>query len=139
MRVWISHKNKVISTWNIIFDEYTFFDDKSESLFLQIIIKINNLIIKIRLLEVQTTNKYFFEKDEKILKFSFDSENNEKSDTEKIIMFNEKKNYKLVRILEDILLTLSFFKINIEITFHVQLLIRINNQHQTDKKNSVVL
>jgi len=91
------------------------------------------------LLEVQTTNKYFFEKDEKILKFSFDSENNEKSDTEKIIMFNEKKNYKLVRILEDILLTLSFFKINIEITFHVQLLIRINNQHQTDKKNSVVL
>ena len=63
------------------------------------------------------------------MKSSFNLKNDEKSDTEKIIIFNKKKNYKLIRILENILLTLLFFKINIEITFHVQFLIKMNNQY----------
>ena len=69
------------------------------------IIKMNNFITKIRLLEIQITNKYFFEKNFEILKFLFDSENDEKLNTEKIITFNEKKNYELIKILK---ITYSF-------------------------------
>ncbi len=98
------------------------------------IIKMKSLIIKIRLLKAQTTNEYLLEEDEKILKLSFNSENDEKSDNKKIIIFNEKKDYKLVRTLEDILLILSSFKVDVEITFHIQLLIRMNDQHH-DKKD----
>ena len=43
-RVWISHKDEVIFTQNVIFDEHTYFDDKSESLFSQMIVKMNSLI-----------------------------------------------------------------------------------------------
>jgi len=82
------------------------------------IVKMNSLIIKVRLSEAQIINKYLLKEDEKILKSLFDSEN-EKSDTEKIIIFNKKKDYKLVRTLEDILLILSFFKINIKVIFHI--------------------
>ena len=77
-RVWISYKDEIIFTWDIIFDKHTFFDDKSESLFSQMITKINNLIIKVRLSEVQTTNESLLKEDKKILKFLFDSENDKK-------------------------------------------------------------
>ena len=79
----------------------------------------NSLIIKIRLSEIQTTNKSLLKKDKKILKSSFNLKNNEKSDTEEVITFNKKKDYKLVRILEDTLLILSLFEVDIEITFHI--------------------
>jgi len=91
------------------------------------IAEINNLIIKIRLSKVQIINKYFLEKDEKILKSLFNSENDEKLNIKEIITFNKKKDYELVRILENILLTLSLSEVNVEVTFYIQLLIRINN------------
>ena len=100
------------------------------------IVKMKNLIIKIRLSETQTTNESLLKKDKKILKFTFNSENDEKSDTKEIITFDEKKDYKLVRTLENALLTLSFSEINVKITFHIQLLIRMNDQHQADKRDS---
>ena len=83
------------------------------------IAKMNNLIIKVRLLKAQTTNEHLLKEDEKILKSSFNSENNEKSDNEEIITFDKKENYELVRALEDTLLTSSFFKINVKIIFHI--------------------
>ena len=79
------------------------------------IVKMKSLITKIRLLKTQTTNESLLEEDKKILKYTFDSENNEKSDTEKIIIFDEKKNYKLIRILEDALFISSLFKVNVKI------------------------
>jgi len=82
------------------------------------ITKINSLIIKVRLFKAQTTNKHLLEEDEKILKSSFDSEN-EKLNTEEVIIFNKKKDYKLVRVLENILLMLLFSKVDIEVTFHI--------------------
>ena len=91
------------------------------------IIKMNNLIIKVRLLKAQTTNKYFLEEDEKILKLSFNSKNDEKLNNEKITAFDEKENYELVRILENALLTSLFFKIDVKTAFHIQLLIRMND------------
>ena len=91
------------------------------------IAKINNLITKVRLSEVQTTNESLLKEDEKILKSLFDSENNKKSNTEEVIIFNEKKDYELVRALEDTLLILSFSEIDVKITFHIQLLIRMND------------
>ena len=66
------------------------------------------------------------------MKFTFNSENDEKLNTEKIVTFDEKKNYELVRTLENALLMLSLFEINAEITFHIQLLIRMNDQHKAD-------
>ena len=75
--------------------------------------------MKIRLFEVQTTNKYLLEKDEKILKFTFISENNEKLNTEEIITFDEKKDYKLIRILENTLLTSSLSEVDAETAFHI--------------------
>jgi len=90
------------------------------------IIKINNLIIKIRLSEAQITNEYLLEEDEKILKSLFNSENNE-SDNKKIIIFDKKKDYELVRALEDALLTSLSFKVDVKITFHIQLSVRTNN------------
>ena len=78
-----------------------------------------NLIMKVKLFKIQITNECFFKKNEKILKFIFDSENNEKSNTEEIIIFDKKKNYKLIRTLENALLILSFFKVDVKITFHI--------------------
>ena len=95
-----------------------------------------SLIIKIRLSEAQTTNECLLKEDEKILKSSFDSENNEKSNNEEVITFDKKEDYELVRALEDALLMSLFFEVDVEITFHIQLLIRINNQHKIDQKNS---
>src|SRR5438034_8464918 len=102
------------------------------------IAEMNNLITKVRLLKAQTTNECLLKEDEKILKSSFNSENNEKekSDDEEIITFDEKKDYELVRALEDVLLMSSLFKVDVEAAFHIQLLIRTNDQHQADKKNS---
>src|SRR5205809_576514 len=100
------------------------------------IIKMNSLITKVRLPEAQTTNEHLLEEDEEILKPSFDSENDEKSDNEEVITFDKKEDYKLVRALEDALLMPSSSEVDVEIAFHIQLLIRTNDQHQADKKNS---
>ena len=100
------------------------------------IVKMNSLITKIRLSEAQTTNECLLKEDEKILKSSFNSENDEKSDNEEVITFDKKKDYKLVRALEDVLLTSSSFKVDVEITFYIQLLIRMNNQHKVNKRDS---
>ena len=100
------------------------------------IIKMNSLIIKVKLSEAQITNEYFLEEDEKILKLSFNSENNEKSNNKKVIIFNKKENYKLVRTLKDILLTSSSSEVDVEIAFHIQLPVRTNDQHQADKRDS---
>ena len=83
------------------------------------IIKMKSLIIKVRLSETQIINKHLLKEDEKILKLSFNSKNNKKSDNKKIIIFDEKKDYELVRTLENILLISSIFKIDIEIIFHI--------------------
>ncbi|SRR6266487_390012 len=105
-----------------------------EFLISQIITEMKSLIIKIRLSEAQTTNKCLLKKDEKILKSSFNSENDEKLNNKKIIIFDEKKDYELVRALEDVLLMLLSSEVDIEITFHIQLLIRMNDQHH-DKRD----
>src|SRR5437667_3749091 len=99
------------------------------------IIKMNSLIIKVRLSEAQIINKCLLEEDKKILKSSSDSEDDELN-SEEIITFNEKKDYELVRAIENILLILSFFEVDIKIIFHIQLSVRTNNQHQVDKRNS---
>ena len=62
------------------------------------IAEMKSLIIKIRLSEAQTTNESLLKEDEKILESTFNSENNEKSDTEEVVTFDKKKDYKLVRI-----------------------------------------
>src|SRR5438034_11114623 len=98
------------------------------------IAEMNSLITKIRLSEAQTTNECLLKKDEKILKSSFNSENDEKPDNEEVTAFDEKKDYELVRALEDVLLMSSSFEVDVEITFHIQLLIRINDQHH-DKRD----
>ena len=47
--------------------------------------------MKVRLLKAQTTNESLLKEDEKILKSIFNSENDEKSDTEEVITFDKKK------------------------------------------------
>ena len=93
------------------------------------IAEMNSLITKVRLLKAQTTNECLLKEDEKILKSSFNSENDEKEklNDEEVAAFNKKKDYELVRVLEDILLILSFFKVDVEVTFHIQLSIRTND------------
>ena len=83
------------------------------------IIKINSLIIKVRLSETQIINEYLLEEDEKILKSSFNLENDEKLNIKKVITFDKKKDYKLIRALEDILLISSFSEVNVETAFHI--------------------
>ncbi len=68
---------------------------------------------------MQIINECFLEEDEKILKSTFNSENDKKSDTEKVITFNKKKDYELVRVLENTLLILLFSEINIKIIFYI--------------------
>src|SRR5438034_5575956 len=108
----------------------------SESLFSQMIAEMKNLITKVRLLKAQTTNECLLKEDEKILKSSFNSENDEKSDNEKVIAFDKKEDYELVRALKNTLLISSFSEVDVKITFYIQLLIRTNDQHQADKKDS---
>ena len=91
------------------------------------IAEINSLITKVRLSEAQTTNECLLKEDEKILKSSFNSENDEKSNNKKVITFDKKENYELVRALENTLLTSSSSEVDVKITFYIQLLIRINN------------
>jgi len=81
----------------------------------------NNLVMQVRLFKVQTTNKCLLEEDKKILKSSFNLENNKKPDEEKIASFDKKKDYKLVKALENALITSS--SSNINFTFHMQLLL----------------
>ena len=88
--------------------------------------------MKVRLFKAQATNESLLEEDEKILKSTFDSENNEKSDTEEVAAFDKKKDYKLVRILKNALLMSSLSEVDAEITFYIQLLIRMNDQHKAD-------
>ena len=58
------------------------------------IAEMNSLITKVRLPEAQTTNECLLEEDEKILKSSFNSENNEKLNNKEVTTFDEKKNYE---------------------------------------------
>ena len=82
------------------------------------IVKIKNLITKIRLSETQIINEHLFKEDEKILKSSFNLKNNKKLNNKKIIIF-DKKNYKLIKMLKNALFTLSFSEVNIKFTFHI--------------------
>src|SRR5437773_159120 len=107
-----------------------------KKIFSQMIVEMNSLITKVRLLKAQTTNEHLLKEDEKILKSSFNSENDEKSDNEEVVAFDEKEDYELVRALEDALLMSLFFEVDVEITFHIQLLIRTNDQHQAGKRDS---
>ena len=43
-----------------------------------------------------------------------------------------KKNYELIKALENALFMLSLSKVNAEIAFHIQLLIRMNDQYKAD-------
>src|SRR5438045_773551 len=97
------------------------------------IAEMKSLITKIRLFKAQTTNKSLLKEDEKILKSTFNSENDEKLNTEKVTAFDKKKDYELVRALENALLTLPPSEVDAEATFHIQLLVRMNDQHQADK------
>ncbi len=83
------------------------------------ITEINSFIIKVRLSEVHIINEYFLEENKKILKSTFDSENDKKLNIKKVIIFDKKKNYELVRILENALLTSLFSEINIEYIFYI--------------------
>ena len=91
------------------------------------IAEMKSLITKVRLSEAQITNECLLEEDEKILKSTFNSENNEKLNTEKVVTFDEKKDYELVRALEYALLTSSLSEVDVKITFHIQLSIRTND------------
>ena len=83
------------------------------------IAEMNSLITKVRLLKAQTTNECFLEEDEKILKSTFNSENDEKLNIKEIVTFDKKKDYELVRTLEDTLLISSLFKVDVKVTFHI--------------------
>jgi len=91
------------------------------------IIKMNSFIIKVRLSKAQITNKHLLEEDEKILKSTFNSENDEKLNTEEVIIFDEKENYELVRALEDALFILSSSEVDVKIAFHIQLSVSMND------------
>ena len=87
------------------------------------IAEMNNLVIKIQLLETQITNESLLEEDEKVLKSFYDDE---ESDDEAVKNFNKKKNFELMQTLEKALelFTPSSFKF----TLHIQLPVKSNNQ-----------
>ena len=68
------------------------------------IAKMNNMIVKIQLSEIQITNESFLEEDEKVLESIHhnenENENDEESDDEVIMNFNEKKDFELAQTLE---------------------------------------
>ena len=95
------------------------------------IAEMNSLVIKIQLSETQITNESLLEADEKVLKPIHHDENeneNEEFNDEAVADFNEKKDFELTQTLEKALqlLTSSFS----ESAFHVQLLVKSNNQDQ---------
>src|SRR5438046_8476937 len=92
------HKDKIILTRDVLFDEHIFFDRKSESLSSQLIAKMNTLITKIEISETEVTNKHILKEDEKIMETFFDLD--EKSDNEIIVKFDKKKDFELVKVLE---------------------------------------
>jgi hypothetical protein len=69
------------------------------------------------LFKIQATNKYLLEKNEKILKLSYDNKPNEKSD-ETIVDFDEKEIFELAKILKNTYLI--FLSSNVNFAFHVQ-------------------
>ena len=50
-KVWIPHKGEVMSTRDVIFDEQTYFDDRSEALSPEMIAEMDNLMAHIKLPE----------------------------------------------------------------------------------------
>ena len=96
------------------------------------IAKMKSFITQIRLLKAQVTNKCLLEEDEKILKLSFDLEDDEKSDNKEIASFDKNKDYELAKALENALLMSPLS--DIEIAFHVQL--PLNSQSQANKRDS---
>src|SRR5438034_5784881 len=96
------------------------------------IAEMNNLVIKIQLSEIQITNESFLEENEKVLKSIYhdENENNEESDDEVIMNFNEKKDFELTQTLKKALQLLTSSFSDIKSAFHVQLLLKSNDQNQ---------
>src|SRR5216117_4081075 len=74
-RIWIPHQGKVISTRDVLFDEYTFFNGKSE-ISAEAIPEVDSLLARITLLESHAANESIL-KEEEILEPLVDSEDEE--------------------------------------------------------------
>jgi hypothetical protein len=86
-RVWILHKEVVISTRDVIFDETTFFDNKRTDFLDELIAELDTLIEKIKLPDREARNEAVLEDDE--------------VDIEPIQDFNEVDDLELAKALED--------------------------------------
>ena len=126
-RIWIPHKGEVISTRDVLFDEHTFFNGKSESLSQQMIAEMDSLVARVRLPEAQATNERLLEEDEEVLEPPHEDDE-ETGEEEEIADFNEQEDYELAKTMEEALLTLPPSEAGS--TFHVQF--PVNSTAQTE-------
>ena len=118
-RIWIPHKGEVISTRDVLFDEHTFFNGKSE-VSGQIIAEMDSLVARVRLPEILATNERLLEEDEEVLEPADDLEEESEEPDEGVSAFDEKEDYELARALEEALLTPPPSEVDPETAFHIQ-------------------
>ena len=105
-RVWIPHRGKVISTRDVIFDEGTVFDGKKTHPSEQLIAQMDELVARVSLDASQAMNEKTLEEDEEVLDPECVWQSDESDDDEvQRFDFNEKDDFKLVRAVEEGLIT----------------------------------
>jgi hypothetical protein len=65
-RVWIPHKGIVISTRDVIFDEYTFFTGERLDCSLELILELDTLIEKVKITTVESENESILWEDDEV-------------------------------------------------------------------------
>ncbi|KAM4067474.1 integrase core domain-containing protein [Hirsutella rhossiliensis] len=97
-RIWIPQRRKVISTRDVIFDEFTYFDGKFEQP--QLLPSINDLIQRVEIPEDQKINQEILD-EESELESVFDEDSDEEEEEGQTDPTEEEEEYKRARELEE--------------------------------------
>ena len=107
-RIQILYKGIVISTRDIICNKSIFFNGKRTDLLDKLIAKLDILIKQVKLPESQARNKALLKEDEEILELAIGAESD--NNNEPIQDFNQDKDLKLAKAIEDAYITLPLLE-----------------------------
>jgi hypothetical protein len=103
-RVWIPHKGIVISTRDVIFDEYTFFTRERPDHSLKLISELDTLIKKVKITTIESENESLLQKDDKVLETHSEPTGSD-DDDEPIQDLNQTEDLELAKAMEEAYMT----------------------------------
>jgi hypothetical protein len=105
-RVWVPHKGTIISTRDVIFDEFTFFKGEKEDRLEGLITKLDTLIEKVLVPKAQAKNEALLQEDDDILETDAEAEEAEvggeaETENEPVKDFDQTQDLELAKALEE--------------------------------------